>query len=109
MNALNKFVFDLVLENRKFTQDGFDLTVAELTYQDKVTFVSMLMKEDSQGFYFLEGCDAAEFCLFILLRKPDIDNKCEFADIVINKMFSYYEPTMQNMINDYLYEVQDVA
>jgi hypothetical protein len=28
---------------------------------------------------------------------------------VIDKMFSYFESAMQSMINDFLYEVQDVA
>jgi hypothetical protein len=109
MNTLNKFVFDLVLENRKFTKDGYELTVDQLSYKDKVNFTILLFKEDDQGFFCLESIPLVEFALFGMLRKPDIDNKCEFADVVIDKMFSYFESAMQSMINDFLYEVQDVA
>lgn len=101
---LRSFLEDVVLDNRILGWDGvYYLSVEQLSWNDKSKFLIYLLNEDDQGLYCLTENNGIEEILTAfrqVIRNPDVDNKLNFSDVAIDKVYEYYHPKMQMMIDD---------
>jgi hypothetical protein len=107
MNDIYKMIYDVTLGYKVKTNDAYFLDVGNLPVDIVRKILIELIKDDGQGITCLsENIDIEEIekSLFALLTYPDDRSMHNFCVTVMEKIFLYYAPAIQIMIDDALTE-----
>lgn len=107
---LKSFVYDLVLENKKWSLEQYTLLVQDLYPDDKKELVMLIINANgvmANDIYMeLMHEKIVQSSILETLKDPDIDNKLNMSDIIMDKLCDLYTNQMQEMINDALEEIE---
>lgn len=102
---LYPFVENLIRENANNRPCGYSLNADDLSEEDQHQFATYLIQYEGQSLeciYENNSHDDIVSSLFTMLKENDVDHKLDFADLIRDKVISYYKKSMQQMIDDIL-------
>jgi hypothetical protein len=100
---LYSFIDDLISSYGHEDRDGMDLSVNNLSDHIKEKFVARLLEEDDRDLYSIyenKKYDDIVIALLNMLKNDCLDTRNDFAESVRNNMVAYYEPKMQQLIDE---------
>jgi len=100
---LRSFVYDLCLEKRFYDSlaECYRLNINDLSSIEKSQFITLLIHNSKGDWinYLSDDVGNIKSALLELLKTPDIDNKCNFSDVVMDSLYEQYKEKMQTLID----------